>query len=66
MNWNDKNNPWGSGGGNNPWGGGPSGKDFEETINKARDKFSKFKLGKPRNIFLLIIIAFIIAFTQHY
>ena len=60
MNWNDKNNPWGSGGGNNPWGGGPSGKDFEETINKARDKFGKFKLGKPRNIFLLIIIAFII------
>ena len=33
MNWNDKNNPWGSGNGNNPWGGGSSGKDFEKTFN---------------------------------
>ena len=30
MNWNDNNNPWGSGGnGNNPWGKGPSNQDFE-------------------------------------
>ena len=60
MNWNDKNNPWGSNGGNNPWGSGPSGKDFEDTLNKAKNSFNRFNLGKPRNIFYLIIIAFIL------
>jgi len=60
MNWNDKNNPWGSGNGNNPWGGGSSGKDFEKTFNKAKDSLGKFKLGKPRNLLILIIIGIII------
>ena len=60
MNWNDKNNPWGSNGGNNPWGSGPSGKDFEDTLNKAKNSFNRFNLGKPKNIFYLIIIAFIL------
>ena len=60
MNWNDKNNPWGSNGGNNPWGSGPSGKDFEDTLNKAKNSLNRFNLGKPKNIFYLIIIAFIL------
>ena len=57
------NNPWGSDGnnGNSPWGGGGSNnnKDFEDTIKKARDKFGKFKIGGPRNISFLIIVAII-------
>ena len=49
MNWNDNNNPWGSGGnGNNPWGKGPSNQDFENTIRKAKDRFGKFKNRSPR------------------
>ena len=57
MNWNDNNNgPWGSGGGNNPWSGGGSNKDFEDTIKKAKDRFGKFKIGRPRNISYFIII----------
>ena len=51
MNWNDNNNPWGSGGnGNNPWGKGPSNQDFENTIRKAKDRFGKFKIRSPKNI----------------
>ena len=60
MNWNDKNGPWGSGG-QNPWGGDKSNnKDFEESIKKARERFNKFKLGSPRNISLLLIVAFLL------
>ena len=51
MNWNDKNNPWGSNGGNNPWGSGPSGKDFEDTLNKAKNSLNRFNLGKPKNLY---------------
>jgi|TARA_B110000438_G_C15775014_1_gene633660 membrane protease subunit HflK len=61
MNWNknnNDNNPWGSGG-NSPWGGNSSNnKDFEDSIKKAREKFGKFKLGSPKNIFFIILIAF--------
>jgi len=62
MNWNDNNSgPWSSGGnGNNPWGSGPSNRDFEQTIKKAKDKFGKFKIGKPKNLSLLLIIAILI------
>ena len=66
MNWNknnNDNNPWGSGGNNNPWGSGggnSNNMDFEESIKKARDKFGKFKIGGPRNLSLLIIIAILI------
>ena len=63
MNWNDNNSgPWGSGGGKNPWGGGSSdgNKDFEKTIKKARDQFSKYNIGKPRNFTYLILIALLI------
>ena len=57
---NNDNNPWESGG-NNPWGGGSSGnKDLEDSIKKAKEKFGKFKIGGPRNISILIIIALII------
>ncbi len=61
MNWNDNNNPWGSGGGKNPWGGGSSNnKDFEDTIKKAKDSFNKFNIGKPRNISFIIIIGLLL------
>ena len=57
---NIDNNPWESGG-NNPWGGGSSGnKDLENSIKKAKEKFGKFKIGGPRNISILIIVAVII------
>ena len=57
---NIDNNPWESGG-NNPWGGGSSGnKDLEDSIKKAKEKFGKFKIGGPRNISILIIVAVII------
>jgi len=57
---NNDNNPWESGG-NNPWGGGSSGnKDLEDSIKKAKEKFGKFKIGGPRNITILIIVALII------
>ena len=57
---NIDNNPWESGG-NNPWGGGSSGnKDLEDSIKKAKEKFGKFKIGGPRNISILIIVALII------
>ena len=63
MNWNDNNKgPWGSNGqGNNPWsGGGPSNKDFEETFNKDKERFGRFKLGKPKNLSIIILIALLI------
>ena len=50
MNWNNDNNPWGSGNGNNPWGKGPSNQDFEKTIKKAKDKFGNLKFTNPKNI----------------
>ena len=59
----DENNsgPWGSGEGNgNPWGSGPSNRDFEKTIKKAKDRFGKFKLGRPKNIAYFIIIGLLI------
>ena len=57
---NIDNNPWESGG-NKPWGGGSSGnKDLEDSIKKAKEKFGKFKIGGPRNISILIIVALII------
>jgi len=57
---NNDNNPWQSGG-NNPWGEGSSNNmDFEDSIKKAREKFGKFKIGGPKNISILIIIALII------
>ena len=57
---NNDNNPWESGG-NNPWGGGSSGnKDLENSIKKAKEKFGKFKIGGPRNISILIVVALII------
>ncbi len=61
MNWNDNNSgPWGSGDGKNPWGGGSSGKDFEDTFKKAKERFGKYKLGKPKNLTYLILIALLI------
>jgi membrane protease subunit HflK len=66
MNWNknnNDNNPWGSGGNsNNPWGGGGSNNnmDFEESIKKARDRFGKFKIGGPKNIIILILVAILL------
>jgi len=57
MNWNDNNNPWGSGNGNNPWGKGPSNQDFENTIKKAKDRFGKLKIRSPKNISLFILFA---------
>ena len=57
---NIDNNPWESGG-NNPWGGGSSNnRDLEDSIKKAREKFGKFKIGGPRNISIIAIVAFII------
>ena len=57
---NNDNNPWESGG-NNPWGGGSSNnRDLEDSIKKAKEKFGKFKIGGPRNISILIIVALII------
>ena len=64
MNWNknnNDNNPWGSGGGNNPWSGGNSNNmDFEDSIKKAKERFGKFKIGGPRNIIILILIAVLV------
>ena len=55
MNNNNNDGPWGSGG-NNPWGGGSSdNRDLENSIKKAKEKFSSFKLGRPRNYSFLII-----------
>ena len=57
---NNDNNPWESGG-NNPWGGGSSGnKDLENSIKKAKEKFGKFKIGGPRNLSILIVVALLI------
>ena len=62
MNWDNNNSgPWGTNGGNNnPWGKGPSNRDFENTIKKAKDKFGKYKIGKPRNLTYLVIIGLLI------
>ena len=62
MNWDNNNSgAWGTNGGNNnPWGKGPSNRDFENTIKKARDKFGKYKIGKPRNLTYLVIIGLLI------
>ena len=67
MNWNKNNNdnkPWGSGGGNNPWSGGSGGNsnnmDFENSVKKAKERFGKFKIGRPRNIILLILIVLLL------
>ena len=58
---NNDNKPWGSGGGNNPWGGGNSNNmDFENSIKKAKERFGKFKIGGPRNLSILILIALLI------
>ena len=57
---NDNNNPWGSGG-NNPWGGGSSNnRDFEDSLKKAKEKFGKFKLGGPRNLSIIILLALLV------
>lgn len=57
---NNDNNPWESGG-NNPWGGGSSNNtDFEDSIKKAREKFGKFKIGGPKNLSILVLVALII------
>ena len=57
---NNDNNPWESGG-NNPWGGGSSNnRDLEDSIKKAKEKFGKFKIGGPRNLSILIIVALLI------
>lgn len=60
MNWNNGNNPWGSGDGNNPWGKGPSNQDLENTIKKAKDRFGKMKITNPRNLTFIIIIALLL------
>ena len=66
MNWNknnNDNNPWGSGGNNNPWGSGGGNSnniDFEESLKKAKDRFGRFKIGGPRNISILILLAILI------
>ena len=64
---NNDNNPWGSGGGSNPWGsgGGSNNMDFEDSIKKAREKFSGFKIGGPRNFSILILIALLIWMKSH-
>jgi len=58
---NNDNNPWGSGG-NNPWGSGGSSNnmDFDDSIKKAKEKLGKFRIGGPRNIFFLIIVALLL------
>ena len=58
---NDNNNPWGSGN-NNPWGGGGSSNnmDFEDSIKKAKERFGRFKIGGPKNLSLLILVALLI------
>ena len=57
---NNNNNPWGPGG-NNPWGGGSSNnRDFEDSINRAKEKFGKFKIGSPRNFSLIILVIFLL------
>ena len=60
MNWNDNNNPWGSGNGNNPWGKGPSNQDFENTIKKAKDRFGKLKIRSPKNLSIFILVALLL------
>ena len=60
MNNNNNDGPWGSGG-NNPWGEGSSNnRDLENSIKKAKEKFSRFKLGRPRNYSFFIIVALLI------
>ena len=65
MNYNknkNDNNPWGSGG-NNPWGGGSGGSsniDIEDSIKKAKEKFGKFKIGGPRNLIILVLVALLL------
>ena len=57
MNRNNNNGgPWGSGG-NNPWGDGRSSHDIENSIKRAKEKFDRFKLGKPKNLSIFIIVA---------
>ena len=55
MNWKNNNDgPWGSGR-NNPWGGGSSNnRDLENSLKRAKEKFSRIKLGNPRNISIFI------------
>ena len=63
MNWKNNNDgPWGSGG-NNPWGGGSSNNDLENSIKKAKEKFSRFKLGSPKKLSIFFIIALLIWFA---
>ena len=63
MNWNNNNNnndQWGSDG-NNPWGEGSSNnRDLENSFKRAKEKFSRFKLGNPRNISIIIIVALLL------
>ena len=56
---NNDNNPWGSGKNNSPWGGGGSSNnmDFEDSIKKAKEKFGKFKIGGPKNLSIIILVA---------
>ena len=56
------NNPWGSNnGGGNPWGGGNSNNsDIEDTIKKAKERFSKFGIGSPKNLSILIIVGILL------
>ena len=56
MNRNNNNGPWGSDG-NNPWGGGSSNRDLENSIKKAKEKFGKFRLGSPKILSTIIIVA---------
>jgi membrane protease subunit HflK len=58
---NDNNNPWGSGG-NNSWGGGgnSNNSDFEDSLKKAKEKFSKYKIGGPKNISIILLVALIL------
>ena len=58
---NNDNNPWGSGGGNNPWNNGNSNNmDFEDSLKKAKERFGNFKIGGPRNIIILILVALLV------
>ena len=57
---NNDNNPWGSGG-NNPWGSGSSKNiDLEDSIKKAKEKFGKFKIGGPRNLSIIVLVALLL------